>query len=341
MKETLNDIVNQMAMQAMKKEACMGLRKISYEDFKRRARAHQVKFREDFLTVHYDEYENVLTPSDAAEGLIFYEGFRKEIMAGLQKPVPKTSARPGGPMLANLLRSEHIPYNIFFPMKKDLAGTGKLFNKILGTDEIRTVDDILIEYHPEPIEEYLNDHTAFDVYIAYTDTVNRACGIGIEVKYTESGYSLKPNSAEYRHVKDEHGNTRLFEPYASATKGSGYYKDGIRCDTLVSNKFRQVWRNHILGASMVLHGDIAKFTSITLFPRENVHFFIKVMPEYKKMLSDEGYGTCIPLTYEFLFECMSDCLNLEGKDDWIKYLEARYLINRFAELFTTGTAVGK
>ena len=74
--------------------------------------------------------------SDAQKGLVFFEGFREEILAELRKPVPKTSSAPSGQMLTNLLRSEHIPYNIFFPMNKDLNGCKDLFNHILGKEEI-------------------------------------------------------------------------------------------------------------------------------------------------------------------------------------------------------------
>ena len=164
---------------------------LSYSEFKRKAREHQVKFREEILCVEYNKYPNVLNFSDARKGLVFYEGFREEILAELKKPVPKTSSAPSGQMLTNLLRSEHIPYNVFFPMNKDLNGCKDLFNHILGKEEILRIEDIKIEHHPEPIENYLSDHTAFDVYISYTNTDNKECGIGIEVKYTEKNMHLR------------------------------------------------------------------------------------------------------------------------------------------------------
>ena len=158
---------------------------LSYAEFKRRARAYQVDFREKELKVGYYKYPNVLNYADAQKGLVFYEDFRNEILAELKKPIPNTSSAPSGQMLANLLRSEHIPYNIFFPMNKDKEGCAALFNHIMGRDEISKVTAIQIEFHPEPIENYLSDHTAFDVYISYIDVNGMECGIGIEVKYTE------------------------------------------------------------------------------------------------------------------------------------------------------------
>ena len=298
---------------------------LSYSEFKRKAREHQVKFREEILCVEYNKYPNVLNFADARKGLVFYEGFREEILAELKKPIPKTSSAPSGQMLTNLLRSEHIPYNIFFPMNKDLSGCKDLFNHILGKEEILRIKDIKIEHHPEPIEDYLSDHTAFDVYISYIDTNNKECGIGIEVKYTEKEYALKEGTSEYAHVKDEQGNTRLFGPYLNATLDSKYFKDEVTHDILVANKFRQIWRNHILGASMVLRGDIEKFTSITVYPEANVHFHNDAMPDYYELLTETGKNTFIPLTYEELFSLMDKYLNIENGKEWNLYLRQRYL----------------
>lgn len=298
---------------------------LSYSEFKRKAREHQVKFREDILGVGYNQYPNVLSFADARKGLVFYEGFRKEILEELKKPIPITSSAPSGQMLTNLLRSEHIPYNIFFPMRKDRNGCKDLFNHVLGKEEIQRVMDIKIEHHPEPIENYLSDHTAFDVYISYTNTDNKECGIGIEVKYTEKEYALKEGTSEYAHVKDEHGNTRLFGPYFNATNNSRYFKEEVTHDILVTNKFRQIWRNHILGASMVQRGDIEQFTSITIYPEANIHFHNDAMPEYYELLSETGKDTFIPLTYEELFNLMDKFLNVENGKEWNMYLKQRYL----------------
>jgi len=322
---TYNDKVNQMELQKMVGEVQMGVRRLSYEAFKKKAKKHQEDFREKELQVDYYKYRNVLKYQDACKGLIFYEGFRKEIMNELTKPLGKTSSVPSGQMLTNLLRSEHIPYNIFFPMRKDLEGCKNLFNMILGRDEIKSIQDILIEYHPEPIEEYLDDHTAFDVYVPYLNKNDQPCGIGVEVKYTEKEYPLKQGSREYAHVRDEYGAARLSEAYLRVTEQSGYFRAEVTADILTSNKFRQIWRNHILGASMILHGDLADFTSITLYPQENIHFSMDAMPKYKNLLTDEQSYTCIPLSYENLFEWMNRHLQLKQKDEWISYLKRRYL----------------
>ncbi len=326
-KYTLNDMINQMMVN---NNLGIGTDKITYSRFKQTAKKLQIWWRKNILNVDYYKYENVLRLEDAKKGLVFFEGFRNDILNHLQQPIPKTSSAPSGQMLTNLLRSEHIPYNIFFPMQYDKEGCKLIFNDIIGNDEIENICDIQIEYHPEPICDYLNDHTAFDVYISYTNNKLESCAIGIEVKYTEKDYPLKEKSTEYKHVKDSFGRTYLSKEYAKATEESGWFKDSVD-DQLISNKFRQIWRNHILGASMVLKGEIKNFYSITLFPLLNVHFSADAMPNYKGtmghdgLLSEKGFATCIPLTYEHLFDLMDKYLTIENKKEWTKYLRDRYL----------------
>lgn len=323
-KYTLNDNQNQMTNLDIR--TCPA-GKITYGRFKQAARELQIWWRENVLEVGYDRWENVLTTKDAKKGLVFYEGYRDEILDYLKRPVEVTSSTPSGQMLTNLLRSEHVPFNVFFPMQHDLEGCKRLFNDLIGKGEIQKINEIKIEYHPEPISEYLDDHTAFDVFISYTNSDGDPSGIGIEVKYTESAYPLKIGSSEYRHVHDKDSK------YFRITSEIGWFKDIEKIqDALISNKFRQIWRNHILGASMIIKGCIKHFYSITLFPSLNVHFSIDALPKYKGtdgnngLLSDEGFETCIPLTYEHLFDLMKKDLSLDNKEDWIGYLRSRYLL---------------
>ena len=52
-KDTLNDFKNQLARQQMAGEVAMGVRKLSFEAFKRKAREHQIDFRENELGVGF------------------------------------------------------------------------------------------------------------------------------------------------------------------------------------------------------------------------------------------------------------------------------------------------
>lgn len=299
---------------------------MTHTDFKNAARKHQVEFRKNVLHVGYDQYPNVLNREDANKGLVFFEPFREAIMAEIRKP----STPKSGQMLTNMLRSEHIPYNIFFPMKMDLYGTALLLNDIIGHNEVKCINDVIIEYAPKPIEHYLNDHTAFDVYISYINYNGQPCGIGIEVKYTEREYPLKTGSREYQNIKsinkDGKEITCLSKAYKNVTDSSRYYGNIPPYDTLVCNDLRQIWRNHILGASMVQRGDIDNFISILFYPKQNCHFSDKAIPLYESLLSKKGKISFIPLTYEALFPLLGKYIKIDKANEWEEYLCKRYII---------------
>jgi hypothetical protein len=94
-------------------------------------------------------------------------------------------------------------------------------------------------------------------------------GIGIEVKYTEHSYKI--GDTEKANV--ENPDSR----YWTLTKKSGIFIES-QFDKLVEDDMRQIWRNHLLGISMIENKDIKKFTSVIVYPSGNAHFN-KVIPE--------------------------------------------------------------
>lgn len=255
----------------------------------------------------------------ALRGLVFYEGFREEIMAMYRSG----HTQIGMNLLNNALRSEHIPYNLFFPMMKirNKNATKGFFNELLGGDAVEEVLDVRIEYAPQPKYCYLNDGTSFDAYMLYRHKDVGLGAVGIEVKYTEKEYSI--GETEYKNTHDESGNVRLAEHYDRATCLSGYYLPETEC-ALVEDSLRQIWRNHILGASMVQHGDVSHFSSVTVFPEANPHFH-KAAAEYREVLTQEGNATFYTFTYEQMLETMAHHFRTEEHQNWIKYLYTRYL----------------
>ena len=218
-----------------------------------------------------------------------------------------------------MLRSEHIPYNIFTPMEEDLSAAALLFNEILGGG-ISKINCIRIEFAGIADKtEYLNDGTSFDTFIEYTSVDGSIGGIGIEVKYTENGYPI--GAKEKLDIEDKNGL------YYHMTKRSRWYIPTL--DTLSfikANHLRQIWRNHILGYSMVQRGDIQHFHHVHLYPQGNTHFHEHALPEYKALLTDSGKASFIDLSYESLFELMGKFFISENNQDWLKYLQRRYII---------------
>ena len=299
----------------------------SHKDFMNKARAYQESIVRQWAKQFgdiciWDERPGHgvwLKNEYALKGIVFYEGFRKEIMDLFHGGTTKIGIN----LLNNALRSEHIPYNLFFPMMKveNRKATRDFFNELLGTDTIAEVLNVMIEFSPQPKYNYLNDGTSFDAFVFYLHKDGRKGGIGIEVKYTEREYQI--GETEYKNTHDEDGQVKLSEHYERATRNSGYYLPNSD-EKLVSDILRQIWRNHILGASMVQNGGISHFSSMTVFPDANPHFHT-APEEYRKVLTEQGKSSFFTFTYEKMFETMKCHFRTDEQLKWIDYLYKRYL----------------
>lgn len=282
------------------------------DNFKTRARQHQTKFRTEVLKVGYDSYVTWLKQTDGERGLNFYNGF------GIFKSVKSRYPEYKQGLYSDILRSEHIPFNFFVPFDNDKLFRKNVLNMFLG-DSIKTVDAIKIEYAPSPAKKYLNDRTSFDAYIEYTHSNGKKGIIGIEVKYTEKEYPLKAGSKEEKDISDQSST------YFSATNDCGIYKPTSK-KLLITDRFRQVWRNHLLGQKILLvdNKKFKHFTSLILFPKDNSHF-IETSKGYISLLNENKINF-LPVTYEdFLLWCYYHCPNNNFKN-WINYLTKRYIV---------------
>lgn len=289
--------------------------------FLRQARLHQSKYRSEILKVPFDTYGSYLTKIDAKNGLNFYDDF------GIFNTVKKRYPNYSKALYANMLRSEHIPFNLFVPFQQNLEYCMKVFNEIMGGC-IKSIDrqcilcnknNIVIEYAPQPSAHYLDDRTSFDTYIEYTHIDNSKGIIGIEVKYTEKEYQLEEGSPEDKAIKDY---TSLY--YYIMDK-SGIYLSGYE-DDLISNRYRQIWRNQLLAESIRLrHNNVFKHSSsLTFFPKSNGHF-VDASNEYLTMLKEKK-TKFIPVTYEKFNSLCRKCSPNEQFVKWTDYLDERYIV---------------
>lgn len=288
-------------------------------EFRRLARAHQSNFREKVLHVDFEssnsraQYGNLLPQDAAKQGLIFYEGYRDHIMKVAKERYGKIN---GTARYANLLRSEHIPLNIFAPMELKAVGAANLFNDIISGG-IARIEGIHIEYPRKySPDKYLKDKTSFDTFISYKTNTSLRGGIGIEVKYTEEGYKI--GIEEKYHMADSD------HPYTIVTKACGYFLDP-KPENFKPDHLRQIWRNHILGASMIQAGELDVFHCIHLYPKGNTHFDDIAIPKYIEQLTEKGKKSFIGLTYETLFLLMGKYFTTPQETDWLEYLKRRYL----------------
>jgi hypothetical protein len=287
--------------------------------FRAQARIHQSNFRESVLKIDYDpndrkaKYGNLLPKEEAKKGLIFFEGYREDILAVAKKRYGKIT---GKALYSNLLRSEHIPLNIFTPMGLNLPKTAALFKEIID-QPIASIKSIEIEYAGKDDPScYLKDRTSFDAFVSYITEDKRKGGVGIEVKYTEVGYKIGDKENDDINKEDH--------PYKLVTGGCGYFTNPNDKDLHYDN-LRQIWRNHILGESMVQNGDFDIFHYIHLYPLKNSHFHKEAIPKYLTKLTDKGKMSFVSLTYEKIFDLMSKHFSQPSESEWVEYLRKRYL----------------
>jgi hypothetical protein len=284
------------------------------DEFKAKARAHQFAFRENELNDFFDEKnpQVILSPDAAKQGLIFCDIYRELIKS-------KVKSFKSSALFSNMLRSEHIPYNIFIPLEEDLDAAVMLFNEIIGGGILK-INHIRIEFAGDADKsEYLNDGTSFDTFIEYVSSDGSIGGIGIEVKYTENSYPIG--------VKEKQDIENLDGLYYQITKKSQWYNSTLDTRLFIkANHLRQIWRNHILGYSMLCRGDIQRFHHVHLYPQGNKYFHEHAIPEYKTLLTKCGKASFIDLTYESLFAMLSKYFRSYKHQEWLKYLQKRYIV---------------
>jgi hypothetical protein len=139
-------------------------------------------------------------------------------------------------LFRNMLSSMPLCFNVFGALGRHPEFLS-LFREAFNP-QATSVEKVVCEWAPRPASDHLDDRTAFDAAVWFTDSDNRPCFLGIEVKYTEP-FSLKEyDSPRYREVAER---SRWFRADAS--------------DRLVKRSSNQLWRNMLLAASMEQHAE--------------------------------------------------------------------------------------
>jgi len=281
--------------------------------FKAKARLHQSKFLTEVLHADFQDYGNRLAENYARSGKNFYPGL------GVFEAVKKRYPNYSQGVYADMLRSEHIPFNIFIPLSANQHIAMKALNKLLGLN-IGTIDEILIEHAPEEAKTILQDHTSFDTYVEYTASNGDKGFLGIEVKYTELEYKLNPKSTEAKTLASESA------PYYSVAQRSGVFVSGAG-DILKQDNFRQIWRNQLLGeAQLLAPGNKFKdFKSVTLYPGGNKHF-TDAIGAYTQYLEPAYKQRVVGLTFEDLFDTLLGLASTNEYSNWVSWFKRRYIV---------------
>ncbi len=280
--------------------------------FREKARLHQSRFRTENVSKFYNNYGNMLCERDAAAGFNFYrEEF--EILDAVKDVSKKYSEK----LFANMLRSEHIPFNFFIPLERDKKFARILLNQFCN-NTISEIRKIHIEHAPKEARKLLNDRTSFDTYIEYTHVDGGKGIFGIEVKYTEHGYEIGKKESELISKEDS--------PYNKLTRESNIYKSD-RIEELKIDSLRQIWRNQLLAEACLRAPNlgIKHATLITFFPKGN-SYYQNACKRYSACFEHSSQSKFVAITYESFIKKAKSIASEERFIKWLNYLEERYII---------------
>lgn len=280
------------------------------DTFRRIARKHQSLCRSKILKVPCDKYGSMLTREDAERGLNFYHDYG--VFEAVTERYPKYKKQ----LYANMLRSEHIPFNFFVPFRTEKALFCSTAASVLGVSPAKIIS-ILIEHAPPPGVKYLKDRTSFDVFCECEDHRGDVFFMGIEIKYTEREYKI--GQKEQRYCQDPHS------PYNSISRQSGLYIPKA-LDTLKTDRFRQTWRNHLLAEATFQNSNknYKYYKSIILYPSGNTHMN-SMAREYRRFLSKDREDIFLGGTFEQFFFAIDLHVSSSRAKEWVEYLKRRYI----------------
>lgn len=280
------------------------------------ARLHQRRWVKSELKVEPSHSKRVLIP--AVQAFAGKNFFNNHTVESVRKRYPKSfKPRKDGtpkPIIADALRSEHIPFNLFAPLVKSI-GTEPLisFFADLSNTQISDIDQILFEYAPQDAVAILQDNTSFDACIIASQG-QRKVVIGIEVKYTEGPYPW--GATEKSQMFNESS------PYVSVSQES---RDIVTdaYESLRNPHLKQIWRNYLLAIATGMAGD-CDFVYIHLYPKSN-KYQSTVCESFTDHLTPNGDNKFQPCTYESFINLLETHLP-KSTSDWTQYLTNRYVL---------------
>jgi len=221
----------------------------------------------------------------------------------------------------NMLRSEHISYNLFVPLKHNVDSKSVLnfFKKLLDRNDLKRISQFEIEWAPKEAKSALNDKTSFDTYVEFELDNQKKLGVGIEVKYTEKSYPYTKTEKERLDAQDDDSPYyKLWNSPVSVYKSDTYL-------TLGKKSFKQYFRNHLLGLSMIKNGLVNEFISMHLYPAGNIYQETSAVA-YQQTIKMERQQTFKPMTFEQFLAVGSEVFEGSKEMEWLVYLQERYIV---------------
>jgi hypothetical protein len=210
----------------------------------------------------------------------------------------------------NMLSSQTMCFNLFFPLKRlferDVKSANAVLAKCFPELQILRVLALEIELFPYPNTEYLNDGTAFDAFMVYEDMRHNRNVLAIETKYREP---LGDNCS------------RDLQPQIELAAQTGFFnEEGMQ---RVRDGLPQLGRNYLLALKYSEVHKLDMAFEVVISPSENKST-IKEITRFRHGLTSDIKDMVYHKTLENLLAALEE--NAPRKySRWIADFNTRYL----------------
>ena len=211
---------------------------------------------------------------------------------------------------SDLLSSQPLCFNLFGELAHDLDAATR-FARRLWPERVARVVEVRFEHSPGRWNpSFLDNGSAFDVFLVHTTPEGGWGFVAIEVKYHENMRDKLPAQLRprYRQVARETGAFR--DPEASSLWSRGVW---------------QLWLDHLLAWSLRLHPGSAYDAgiSVLLHPAGNAEV-AAVAAAYSEHLAADDRAAAVPFQRLTLEGCVDELQSVVDAD-WVSTFRSRYL----------------
>lgn len=286
--------------------------------FRRRARLRAALWREEHgwpMGVNVDGTplgSRLALPEARAAGWNFLTPRIAELATGyadgrLAEPGAKIDAAR---LHADLLSSQPMCFNLFGELALDLDAATR-FGRRLWPGRVERVVDLRFEHSPGRWNPaFLDNGSAFDMFLAHTTPGGGKGFVAIEVKYHENMRDKLP--------------AQLRPRYRQLALACGGFEHP-EAPTLWSRGVWQLWLDHLLAWSLRMHPGSAydTGTSVLLYPAGNADV-AEVASAYAGHLAASELQGAVPFERLTLEDCV-DAIHNVVDGEWVKRFRSRYL----------------
>jgi hypothetical protein len=240
---------------------------------------------------------SMLTDADAKAGHNYVDPEAVELAL---KAVSSDALVDRTRLQANLLASQPLAFNLFASLAIDLDAATRVFRHLLP-HRITRVTRICFEHSPgRGVATYLENGSAFDVFVEYASMDGGKGFVGIEVKYHEDLRNQAPANKRDR--------------YQVVAERAGCFRS---LDELYKPPLWQLWLDHLLALAMVQGGEYDDGAFVLLAPAGNKPCRYAASTYATNLLDGR---TFLPLSLEEVLAAVTTYCD----GDWVLRLWERY-----------------